>query len=128
VRVRRIAWLGTRTEKPDETAAFFRDVLGIPLVYEETGFSMLQLPSGERDFVEIFAPSHPGGALYTTGPVVGLLVDDVDEARAELAAAGVEALDETHWPDELDGYGWFHVRGPDGSVYAILQDSRDSGR
>jgi len=126
VRVRRIAWFGTRTDKFAETTAFFRDVLGIPVVHEEPGFSMLQLPSGARDFLEVFAPSHPGGALYTTGPVVGLLVDDVDEARAELGAAGVDPLDETHWLDGLDGYGYFHVRGPDGSVYAILQDSRAS--
>jgi len=124
VEVRRIAWLGTRTEKFDETTAFFRDVLGIPALHEEPGFAMLQLPSGERDFVEVFAPNQPGGELYTTGLVVGLLVDDVEQARAELDAAGVEVLDETRWPESLGGYGWFHVRGPDGNVYAIVQDSR----
>lgn len=124
MRVRRIAWLGTRTEKFHETTAFFRDVLGIPVRYEEPGFAMLQLPSGERDFIEIFAPGAPGGELYDTGPVAGLLVDDVEDARAELEAAGVAVLDETHWLESLDGYGWFHVRGPDGKIYAVMQDSR----
>jgi catechol 2,3-dioxygenase-like lactoylglutathione lyase family enzyme len=127
VHVKRLAWLGTRTEKFDETTAFFRDVLGIPVRYEEPGFVMLQLPSSERDFVEIFAPSHPAGALYETGPVAGLLVDDVDEARAELVAAGVQVLDETTSVESMDGYAWFHVRGPDGSVYAIMQDARPTG-
>jgi catechol 2,3-dioxygenase-like lactoylglutathione lyase family enzyme len=126
VRVTRIAWLGTRTEKFDETTAFFRDVLGIPVRYEEPGFAMLQLPFGERDFVEVFAPDAPGGELYGTGPVVGLLVDDVEQARVELLGAGVEVLDETRWLEGMDGYGWFHVRGPDGNVYAIMQDSRAS--
>ena len=127
MRVTRIAWLGTRTEKFDETTAFFRDVLGIPVLYEEPGFAMLQLPSSERDFVEVFAPDAPGGELYRTGPVAGLLVEDVEEARAELLAAGVEVLDETRWLESLDGYGWFHVRGPDGNVYAIMQDARPIG-
>lgn len=124
MRVTRIAWLGTRTEKFDETTAFFRDVLGIPVRHEEPGFAMLQLPSGERDFVEIFAPGVPAGELYDTGPVAGLLVDDVEEARAELVAAGVDVLDETRWLESLDGYGWFHIRGPDGNVYAVMQDVR----
>ncbi len=124
MQVTRLAWLGTRTEKFDETTAFFRDVLGIPVLHEEPGFAMLQLPGAARDFVEIFAPDNPNGALYSTGPVVGLLVDDIEQARAELDAAGVELLGPTQWLESMDGYGWFHVRGPDGNVYAILQDSR----
>ena len=123
IRVRRLAWLGTRTENFDETTTFFRDVLGIPMVYEEPGFAMLQLPEGDRDFVEVFAHDHPGASFYSTGPVVGLLVDDVDQARAELDAAGVEILGPTTWLESMDGYGWFYVRAPDGNVYAIMQDS-----
>jgi len=127
VQVKRLAWLGTRTEKFDETTAFFRDVLGIPVLHEEPGFAMLQLPSAERDFVEVFAPDNSFAALYSTGPVVGLLVDDIEQARAELDAAHVELLGPTQWLESMDGYGWFHVRGPDGNVYAILQDSRPPG-
>jgi hypothetical protein len=33
---------------------------------------------------------------YTTPPVVGLLVDDIVEAREELAATGVDLIDEIH--------------------------------
>ena len=124
MQVKRLAWLGTRTEKFDETTAFFRDVLGVPMVYEEPGFAMLQLPGADRDFVEVFAPDNPNAALYSTGPVVGLLVDDIEQARVELDAAGVELIDSTQWLQSMDGYGWFHVRGPDGNIYAIMQDSR----
>jgi catechol 2,3-dioxygenase-like lactoylglutathione lyase family enzyme len=124
VQVKRLAWLGTRTEKFDETTAFFRDVLGIPMVFEEPGFAMLQLPGADRDFVEVFASDYPSAASYSTGPVVGLLVDDIEVARAELDAAGVELIGSTEWLQNMDGYGWFHVRGPDGNVYAIMQDSR----
>ena len=124
MQVRRLAWLGTRTEKFDETTAFFRDVLGVPMVHQEPGFAMLQLPGADRDFVEVFAPDHPSAASYSTGPVVGLLVDDIELARAELDAAGVELLGSMEWLPSMDGYGWFHVRGPDGNIYAIMQDSR----
>ena len=121
--MKRLAWLGTRTEKFDEATAFFRDVLGIPVIHEEPGFAMLQLPGAPRDFIEVFAPDNPSGALYSTGPVVGLLVDDIEQAREELDAAGVELIGPIQWLQSMDGYGWFHVRGPDGNVYAILQDS-----
>lgn len=124
MKVKRLAWLGTRTEKFDETIAFFRDVLGIPVFHEEPGFAMLQLPGADRDFVEVFAPDNPDGAAYSTGPVVGLLVDDIEQSRAELEAAGVELLGSIHWLQSMEGYGWFHFRGPDGNVYAVLQGSR----
>jgi catechol 2,3-dioxygenase-like lactoylglutathione lyase family enzyme len=123
MRVRRLAWLGTRTENFDETTAFFRDVLGIPMIYEESGFTMLQLPDADRDFVEIFDRDHPSAVPYSTGPAIGLLVDDIEQARIELEAARIEILGPTTWLDSMLGYGWFHVRAPDGNVYAIMQDS-----
>ena len=124
MQVKRLAWLGTRTEKFAETTVFFRDVLGIPVLHQETGFAMLQLPGADRDFVEILAPDNSNAALYSTGPVVGLLVDDIEQARVELDAAGAELIGSTAWLQSMNGYGWFHVRGPDGNVYAIMQDSR----
>ena len=39
---------------------------------------------------------------YTTAPVVGLLVDDI-EAREELAAAGVELIDEIESVASMNG-------------------------
>jgi catechol 2,3-dioxygenase-like lactoylglutathione lyase family enzyme len=124
VRVKRIAWLGTRTEKFDETTAFFRDMLGLALGYEEPGFAMFALPEADRDYVEVFSADRKDLAtFYTTGPVVGLLVDDVVEARRELGDAGVELLDDIQSPESMAGYCWFHFRGPDGNVYAVVEGS-----
>jgi catechol 2,3-dioxygenase-like lactoylglutathione lyase family enzyme len=124
VHVRRLAWLGTRTPNVDETTSFFRDVLGLELQYEEPGFAMLRLPDADRDFVEVFGVDDRDWSFYTTGPVVGLLVDDITQARAELDAAGIELIGEIQWLASMEGYGWFHFRGPDGNVYAMLQGSR----
>jgi hypothetical protein len=88
---------------------------------------MLQLPGADHDYVEVFGIGEPDSAFYTTGPVVGLLVDDLVEARADLEKAGVEILDGMHWPESMEGYGWFHIRGPDGNVYGMLQGSKAFG-
>ena len=124
MKVRRLCWLGTRTEAFDETTAFFRDVLGLSLGYEEPGFAMFALPAADRDYVEVFSSARTDLAMsYTTGPVVGLLVDDIVDAREELAAAGVELIDDIQSPGSMDAYRWFHFRGPDGNVYAIVEGS-----
>ena len=124
MKVRRLCWLGVRTEAFDETTAFFRDVLGLSMGYEEPGFTMFALPDADRDFVEVFSPARQDLATsYTTAPVVGLLVDDIVEAREELAAAGVELIDEIQSVASMNGYRFFHLRGPDGNVYAMVEGS-----
>jgi len=131
MRVKRLAWLGTRTARFVETRRFFRDVLGLPSDYEDADFVMFGLPSGDHDYVELIGPAAEDSefetAYYTTGPVVGLLVDDIVAARAELAAAGIELLGEITWSDRTPGYGWFHFRAPDGNVYGMLQDAPVDG-
>ncbi|HEY4767864.1 MAG TPA: VOC family protein [Candidatus Limnocylindria bacterium] len=127
MQVVRVAWVGTRTDQFTDTTHFFREVLGLSTVHQEADFAILQLPSGDRDFLEIFGADAEGKEFeaehYVNGPVPGFLVTDLVEARAELAAAGVELLDEISWPKSIPGYGWFHFRAPDGNVYAMLQGS-----
>src|SRR4051794_3738552 len=132
--VQRICFLGTRTANFDATSSLFRDVLGLPNVHTEAGWSIFQLASGNRDFVEIFGPEHENTSLFPAevreGIVVAFAVDDVVGARAELAAADVELLGELVWANEpfddpnMLGFGWFFFRGPDGNVYVIQQDTR----
>mgnify|MGYP000343629288 CR=1 FL=1 len=97
MRVRRLSWVGTRTGKFDETLDFFGGVLGLTLVREEPGFAMFSLPSGDHDYVEVFGLDDPEVPFMTTGPVPGLLVDDVAQARQELEAAGIELLEPIRW-------------------------------
>src|ERR687895_2137693 len=100
----KLAWVGTRTERPEPTMAFFRDLLGLHLALQLEDFWVLKLPDGSK--VEIFGPDSPINRHFTTGPVAGFLVDDIHAATAELRSAGVEILFESGVDDS--GNAWVH--------------------
>ncbi len=108
-----LGWSGTRTERAEELARFYADVLGLTLAYSEPGFWVFQLPDGRH--VEVFGPDYPGKDHFDTGPAVGFAVRDLAGAVDELRAAGIELLGEP-------GPTWQHFRGPDGNVYEIVAD------
>ena len=90
-----------------------QDALGLSLELEEPGRVMFVLPNG--DPVDVFDESLERYAHFTTGPVVGFLVDDVARAREELAGSGA-------WVGPLQGgqgFEWAHFRGPDGNLYEL---------
>jgi catechol 2,3-dioxygenase-like lactoylglutathione lyase family enzyme len=118
MRIIKLAWVGTRTDNAEPTVAFFRDVLGLRLELEHEGFWMLQLPDGSK--VEVFGPTSPINRHFTTGPVAGFLVDDVEAAAAELRSAGVELLLDP--AADASGNAWVHFRAPDGNIYELTQD------
>jgi catechol 2,3-dioxygenase-like lactoylglutathione lyase family enzyme len=134
MKVKRICFVGTRTGNFDATSALFRDVLGLDNVHAEADWSIFRLPSGRSDFVEVFGPGHENASVFpaevSEGIVVAFAVDDIVGARQELEAAGVELIGEFVWANELfedpnmEGFGWFFFRAPDGNVYVMQQDSR----
>lgn len=120
--------MGTRAHDVPATEAFFRDVLGLGSVRSDPAWSILQLPTGRFDFVEVYGSGFdddrlapPGVALF-----VAFVVDDLEGAHAEVRAAGAEAGDIV-WAEQkfqepaYEGLGWFFVRAPDGNVYCIQQ-------
>jgi catechol 2,3-dioxygenase-like lactoylglutathione lyase family enzyme len=114
----KLAWVGTRTSNAQRTVQFFQDLLGLRFGMEHDGFWMLQLPDGSK--VEVFSADSPTNAHFTTGPVVGFLVDDVSAAADELRTAGVELLQGPQRDDR--GNAWVHFRAPDGNVYEFTED------
>lgn len=109
-------WLGVRTEELEATAAFFADVMGLPVAEKARDFVRFQFPN--HDQLELFGPSIEGQAHMTTGPMPEFLVPDVEQARSELQGAGVEILRPVRfWGGD---YGSLHFRGPDGNVYGVL--------
>lgn len=112
--VRGITWMGTRSERFEETVGFFRERLGLRQVGEGPDMASFRLPDG--DTVEVFGPGDEEHEFFTTGPVVGFLVDDVEDARRELEEAGLELLGPV---GRGQGMAWAHFRGPDGNVYEL---------
>ena len=109
-----ITWGGTRTQRFDEMKRFLSDVLGLEKSEEQEGF--VSYKTSNEDKFELFGPDEREHEFMTTGPVIGFGVGDVDGARAELEAAGIEFLA----PTRSEGnYRWAHFRGPDGNVYEI---------
>jgi catechol 2,3-dioxygenase-like lactoylglutathione lyase family enzyme len=114
MRVTRIGWAGTRTGEYGAMLEFLTGVLGLEVSHQQRDFAALGLPSG--DTFEVFGPSDQDHRYFTTGPVVGFVVEDLPAAVAELERAGVEVLG-----GQVDehGEGWRHFRAPDGNVYEL---------
>jgi predicted enzyme related to lactoylglutathione lyase len=128
MRIRRIGWFGTRTDRFAETVEFFGSVLGLQSEHAELDFAMFSLPDADADFVEVFGPSSSGDwPAAGTGAIVGFVVDDVVAAQEELAARGATLVGDIEWLASRPGYGWFYLRAPDGGVYAIVQGSQIQG-
>src|SRR4051812_13363381 len=76
--------------------AFFRDVLGLPSMHTEIGWSVFSLPSGRSDYVEVFGPGYENASVLpaevSEGIVVAFAVDDIVGAHEELSAAEVELI------------------------------------
>ena len=118
MQVKGLAWLGIRTQQFEDTARFFGDTLGLRLEHEEPDFVVFGLSNGDR--IEVFGPGDRDHEHFETGPVVGFLVDDVEEARAGLEAEGISFIGPVHRAE--DGGSWSHFVGPDGNVYELTGD------
>ncbi len=116
--IERIGWLGSRVDDAatfDAMVAFYRDTLGLRVAEVEEGFVAFALPNG--DHVEVFGPRQTEHTHFTTGPVAGFRVDDLEAAVAELRAAGIELVG-------TPGPAWQHFVAPDGRVYELVRRGR----
>lgn len=110
-----VAWVGSRTERFREMTEFYENILGLRRWVTDEDFAAYRLPDG--DIAELFGPRAPDHDHFTTGPVVGFLVDDLAGAMREMQAAGVEFLGAP--VVDAGGRGWAHFRAPDGNVYEL---------
>jgi|ERR671916_3473969 catechol 2,3-dioxygenase-like lactoylglutathione lyase family enzyme len=114
--VKGLVWVGSRTDRFDEMFGFYHDVLRLPLEHQDGEFAVFRLPDGSK--AEVFGPSDTEHTHFSTGPVAGFLVDEVEDARRALEAEGIEFIGPVHvW--EPTGEAWSHFRAPDGNVYEI---------
>ena len=110
-----IGFIGFRTDRFDEMVALFRDRIGLEVVHEAPGATWFRLGTDAQ--LHVYADTDPDHDFFTTGPVVGLRVADVDATRAVLEADGLQMLTDI---ERSESSAWCHFRAPDGTVLEII--------
>jgi glyoxylase I family protein len=117
MRILGITFAGSSTAARPEMAAFLRDVLGLaPAHIEGVEADLFQLPDGSS-----FAVASPEG-MGQTERSLGFLVDDIDGAVHDLAAAGADVESQIA---SNARQRYTHFRAPDGHVYELVQNLTD---
>lgn len=112
-------WAGLKVQDLESCIAFYRDILGLPLLGQ--GEDWAHLDAGNSTLLELFS----GGAA-SQGPkpadrqslILGLRVADLDQALTELQARGVRFIGEV---GEYAGTRWAHFSDPEGNRLEIKQ-------
>ena len=113
------AWIGVVAEDLTAQADFYRDVLGFRQV--AAGDDYVEFEFEGRTFEVLTRSADP---QYDARRVqLGFEVDDIELARAELLAAGVEAVSGIEG-DSDDISRWAYFRDPEGNVFEITQRAR----
>jgi hypothetical protein len=120
MKIKAIGWGGTKVSREEhaEISAFFKDVMGFPVISVDEDIIIFRLPSG--DIFEVIGPTQATELNdLIDGPKMDFLVDDVHAARKELEARGVEFVTPV-----LTGssFSWTNFRGPDGNIYGLTDD------
>lgn len=104
----------------DRSVAFYRDTLGIPLLFVVPGRPMAFFRSGQvRLYLGV-----PESPEFTTRTLLYFHVDDIEAEHSRLAAAGVEFAGPPHVVHrDGDGELWMtFCSDPDGHHVALMQE------
>ena len=113
MRILGLIFAGTATRQRVEMTRFVEETLGLRRVtVGGVEADMFVLPDGS-----LFAVADPRG-MGETDRSIGFRVERLDEAIAELRAAGCE-VGETA---ENDRQRYVHFRAPDGKLYELVED------
>lgn len=112
--IRSIGFVGSHTPAHEEMSRFLRDVLGLtPITVDGVAAELFALRNGD-----VFGVARPYEEDDAAERTIGLLVDDLDGAVAELHAADVE----TDGIAENARWRYAHFRAPDGKLYELLEE------
>ena len=118
-----IGFIGFRTDRFEDMVALFRNLIGLEVMREVPGATWFRL--GTDAELHVYADTDSDHDFFTTGPVVGLRVDDVDDVRGRMEAAGRALITEVQ---RTDAAAWCHVRAPDGTVLEIIGPGARPGK
>jgi hypothetical protein len=111
-----VGFIGLRTDRFDDMVRFFGELMRLPTLRREPGAARFQL--GEGAELHVYSVDDSDHAFFTTGPVVGLLVDeDVGVVRERLEGAGIVFIGAVQ---REGGTSWNHFEAPDGTVMELI--------
>ena len=110
-----IGFIGFRTDRFDEMVALFRDRIGLSIIRAAPDATWFRL--GDDAELHVYADTDSDHGFFTTGPVVGLRVENVAATRSALEADGLEMLTDI---ERTASAAWCHFRAPDGTVLEII--------
>ena len=117
MRIKGLVWLGIPADDYPAAVQFFTQTLGLEVAFDEAG--TMELSAENDDRIQLFGPGHRYFEFYRShsARIVPLFeVDNLDDARDELARGGAEIVGEP----ESDGvWTWLTFRAPDGDVYGL---------
>lgn len=119
MRVQSIGQIGVPVKDVQRATAFYRDVIGLPLLFETSGLAffqcgetrlLLSLPE-KPDF------DHPSSVLY-------FKVDDLAETVITMKEAGTDFIDEPHMVGKMgDVEIWMaFFRDTEGNTHAVMSE------
>jgi catechol 2,3-dioxygenase-like lactoylglutathione lyase family enzyme len=112
MRVEQVDFVSIPTRDVERAVAFYRDVLGLPV--SEFTQGEVETPNVTLSF---WNPVEDGEEFSPNVAGVGLRVADVEEARRELEAKGVEFFDGGTYDSGVCHMGFF--RDPDGNTVIL---------
>ncbi|MGH9105162.1 MAG: VOC family protein [Acidimicrobiales bacterium] len=120
MRVKGLNWMGVETTALGEMTRLFTEVMGLQVARDQPNCVAFRLPDGDE--LEIFGAggSHPPEQFASNKVEAGLLVDDIEQASTELAAAGLRLIGERQYGE--GGFAWQHFQAPDGKVFQLAYD------
>jgi predicted enzyme related to lactoylglutathione lyase len=113
-----ITWHAVTLDEQSFAASkqLYINTFGLTPMLEMDGVAVFQFPNGS--LLELYLPSTVPPYGYNDSLAFGFRVDDIEQASAEIEAAGGELLGEITRVEEM-GYAYRHFRGPDGRVYGL---------
>jgi predicted enzyme related to lactoylglutathione lyase len=117
MRVKGLPWLGIPADDYASAVRFFTETLGLDVAFDEA--DTMELSAANDDRIQVFGPGHPYFRFYRDhgARIVPLFeVDNLDQARAELARSGAEVFGD---PESDGAWAWLTFRAPDGNIYSL---------
>ena len=114
-----LIWAGLSVEDLEASINFYKDVLGLPFLGK--GEDWAYFDSGNGSLFELFSGGKAAlqpKTLDQQSLVIGLRVDNIDSAIAELKQRGIKFIGEI---GEFEGTRWAHFSDPEGNQLEIKE-------